>query len=144
MTQQPMTESELKEFLTALRDNCRNKKKTEWYDGLIEDIGVAFTEHVPDAGKTLEESKEPDEELVPVDFNKFQDTDAPQLHLSANDADNVKDATQMVFHKMADGTLFCEIYPHKDKENIYTYDLFTFDKEAKNILIKFLNNKNSY
>lgn len=57
MTQQPMTESELKEFLTTLRNNCGNKKKVEWYDGLIEDIGIAFTEHLPDAGETLEEAK---------------------------------------------------------------------------------------
>jgi endo-beta-N-acetylglucosaminidase D len=70
MTQQPMTESELKEFLTALRNNCGNKKKVEWYDGLIEDIEIAFTEHIPDAGKMIEEIKEPNKKEVQNHFFK--------------------------------------------------------------------------
>lgn len=57
MNNKSMTEAELIEFLTALSDSCGNKKKMEWYHGLIEDIGIAFTEHIPDVGKTLEEAK---------------------------------------------------------------------------------------
>lgn len=56
MNNKSMTEFELKEFLTALRDNCGNKRKTQWYNGLIEDIGIAFTEDIPDE-EMLEKAK---------------------------------------------------------------------------------------
>ena len=82
--------------------------------------------------------------LHPSEFNKIQPTNSPQLHLGANDGKTVKEATQMVFHKMNDGTLFCEVYPHESKEHIYTYDTFSFDEQAKNLLKEFLNNETTY
>jgi hypothetical protein len=81
--------------------------------------------------------------LPPSEFNKLQSTTEPQLHLAAN-GDTAKEATQMVFHKMNDGTLFCEVYPHESKKDIYSHDAFTFDESAKNILKEFLNNNTKY
>lgn len=82
--------------------------------------------------------------LPPNEFNKLQSTKEPQLHLGANDGATAKEATQMVLHKMNDGTLFCEVYPHESKKGIYSHDAFTFDESAKNILKEFLNDNTKY
>lgn len=59
MSNKSMTEPELKEFLTALKDSCGNKEKEQWYMGLIEDFEIAFTEdHIPDAGKMVKENND--------------------------------------------------------------------------------------
>lgn len=71
-------------------------------------------------------------------------TDSPNIHISANDSEDKNVATEMVFHKMADGTLFCEVYPHDDKRKYYDHDQFTFDAAAKQNLIDFLNSKTTY
>jgi hypothetical protein len=82
--------------------------------------------------------------LAPSKFNDLQSIKEPQLHLGANDGETAKEATQMVFHKMNDGTLFCEVYAHESKKDVYTYDAFTFDESAKNILKAFLNDDTKY
>lgn len=88
--------------------------------------------------------KDDKELLSPSDFNELQSTKEPQLHISANDGETENEATQMVFHKMADGTLFCEVYAHESKKEIYSHDQFTFDESAKNRLKEFLNNEKTY
>ena len=82
--------------------------------------------------------------LSPNEFNQLQSITEPQLHLSSNDGKTAKEATQMVFHKMNDGTLFFEVYAHENKKEVYTYDAFSFDESAKNVLKEFLNNDARY
>lgn len=74
-------------------------------------------------------------------LNKDELTDGPQIHLSATDGETKDTATQFVFHKMADGTLFIEIY---GRGLDWTQYQATIDDSARQKLTEFLNNKTTY
>lgn len=72
-------------------------------------------------------------------------TDCPQIHLSANDNSSEEIATQLVFHKMADGTLFCEWYFHSESAKFHGPQVqCTLSVVAKEKLLKFLNDPKTY
>lgn len=75
------------------------------------------------------------------EMNKDEVTDGPQIHLSAMDGSTKGTATQFVFHKMQDGTLFIEVYGRGLNWEQYQA---TIDEAAKEKLIEFLNNKTTY
>jgi len=79
-----------------------------------------------------------------VDMNKNEQTCFPQLHLSAKDGDDVDSATQIVFHKMANETVFIEWHTRKELNKLLLHDQANFDSDALNKLKEFLNNPKTY
>lgn len=77
-------------------------------------------------------------------MNENEKTNQPQIHLSANDGKDVQEATQLVLHKMSDGTLFVEWYTRTELNQFLLHDQATFDKTALLKLRAFLNNKKAY
>lgn len=80
------------------------------------------------------------EETTPVKIaNERESTEDPQIHLSANDGKMVSDATQIVFHKNEDGTLFIELFTKEEAQKYLSYYIFTLDDDARAKLREFLN-----
>lgn len=75
------------------------------------------------------------------DLNSGEETNAPQIHLSCTDGNSKDEATQFVFHKMADGELFIEVYGRGIDWKQYQA---TLNESGKKLLIDFLNNKTTY
>lgn len=76
--------------------------------------------------------------------NELEVTTAPQMHLSGTDGEMVSDATQVVFHKNKDGSLFIEVFMNKNLEKYISYFMFDFDETAKKKLTDFLNDSTTY
>mgnify|MGYP006921620941 CR=1 FL=1 len=78
-------------------------------------------------------------------LNELESTNNPQLHLRAIDAENDKEATKIVFHKMEDGSLFFELEPSKEFKDAGAWRIQTnFDKYALDKLKEFLKNELTY
>jgi hypothetical protein len=77
-------------------------------------------------------------------MNEKELTNQPQIHLSATDGKDVEEATQIVFHKMPDGTLFIEWYTRTELNQFLLHDQAIFDKTAFIKLIEFLNDETTY
>lgn len=71
------------------------------------------------------------------DANEMEPIDGGGLH--ANDGETVADATQMVTHKMEDGSLFIELFTKKECEKYLPYYTFTLDDAARRKLKEFLD-----
>lgn len=74
--------------------------------------------------------------------NELESSDTCSMHLSCPDGENVDEATQMVFHKLRDGRLLCELFPHNQLIKItgVGYIPFEFSDTARKKLIEFLLN----
>lgn len=80
------------------------------------------------------------EEATPVkEANEMEPIDGGGLHLSANDGETVAEATQIVTHKMEDGSLFIELFTKKECEKYLPYYTFSLDDAARRKLKEFLN-----
>lgn len=77
-------------------------------------------------------------------MNEKESTDQPQIHLSASDGKDVESATQIVLHKMKDGSLFVEWYTRTELNQFLLHDQATFDNTALVKLKEFLNNEMTY
>jgi len=77
-------------------------------------------------------------------MNEKESTDQPQIHLSATDGNDVDGATQIVFHKMNDGSLFVEWYTRTELNQFLLHDQATFDNTALLKLKEFINNAITY
>jgi len=73
-------------------------------------------------------------------------TDLPQIHLSAIDAKTKEEATEIVIHKMNDGSISIEWFPNEITQKALNCNqlMATFNKESKNKLIDFLNSEVTY
>lgn len=78
-------------------------------------------------------------------LNDNEPTNNPQLHLRAVDGEKDIEATKIVFHKMNDGSLFFEIEPCKDFQEIGAFRMqANFDKKAMDKLRAFIKNEKTY
>ena len=95
-------------------------------------------------GTTIKTNKTPFMSTEIEYKNNSQLLDDPQIHLSATDGSTVNEATELVFHKMGDGTLFIEWYTHENISHIIHNLQTNLSKEAKEKLIAFLQNEVTY
>lgn len=78
-------------------------------------------------------------------LNEKEPTDNPQIHLRSTDAENDKEATKIVFHKMEDGSLFFELEPNKLFADNGAWRIqANFDKYALDKLKEFFKNEITY
>jgi hypothetical protein len=84
--------------------------------------------------------------LKVMDLNTKERTDLPQIHLSATDGKTKEEATEIVIHKLADGSIFIEWFPSEIIQKALNCNQFmaTFSEEAKRKLIEFINSDVSY
>ena len=81
-----------------------------------------------------------------MDLNENEKTNLPQIHLSAIDGETKEEATEIVIHKMADGSISIEWFPSEIIQKALNCNQFmaTFNQEAKKKLIDFINSDVSY
>ena len=78
-------------------------------------------------------------------LNDKEPTINAQIHLRSTDAENDKEATKIVFHKMEDGSLFFELEPNKELKDAGAWRIqANFDKKALEKLKEFFKNKTTY
>lgn len=96
--------------------------------------------------KILESIEQIEQSSIVEEENKKQPIGHPQIHLGATDGKTVEDATQMVLHKMGDGTLFVEVYYNQefsDSYKMYNYQ-FTISSEAFKKMKQFVASSVNY
>lgn len=81
-----------------------------------------------------------------MDLNINEKTNLPQIHLSAIDGKTKEEATEIIIHKMADGSISIEWFPSGPIQKALNCNQFmaTFNQEAKNKLIDFINTDVTY
>jgi len=79
-------------------------------------------------------------------LNIVEKTNLPQIHLSATDGETKEESTEMVFHKMSNGTLFIEWYLRSDLQELLNCNQLqaNFDKDSKHKLNEFLGSDTTY
>lgn len=78
-------------------------------------------------------------------LNDKEPTTNPQIHLRSTDAENDKEATKVVFHKMEDGSLFFELEPNKEFKDAGAWGIqANFNKQALEKLKEFFKNDTTY
>lgn len=105
--------------------------------------------HYGDAAENLkkqQEEKEFQEAAESFSLNAQETTDTPQIHISGIDGKDVEEATQLVFHKMADGTLFVEWFTKNEHatNGMTPYLMVNIDEVGKKKLIDFFTNPTTY
>jgi len=81
-----------------------------------------------------------------MDLNIDEKTNLPQIHLSSTDGKTKEEATEIVFHKMNDGTLFVEWYLHTDLQKLLNCNHLqaNFSNSDKIKLVEFINSTITY
>jgi hypothetical protein len=84
--------------------------------------------------------------IIGKNLNVNEKTNLPQIHLSATDGKTKEEATEIVIHKLADGSIFIEWFPSEIIQKALNCNQFmaTFSEEAKCKLIEFINSDVSY
>ena len=78
-------------------------------------------------------------------LNNIEPTTNPQIHLRATDCEIDTEATKVIFHKMADGSLFFELEPNKKFKEAGAWRIqASFDKYALDKLKEFLKKEITY
>jgi len=81
-----------------------------------------------------------------MELNTNERTDLPQIHLSAIDGKTKEEATEIVIHKLADGSISIEWFPSEIIQKALNCNQFmaTFSREARDKLIEFMDSNVSY
>lgn len=96
--------------------------------------------------RAMEENKQFEKAKELFSLNATETADTPQIHISGMDGPDVEEATQLVFHKMADGTLFVEWFTKKEHaaKGMTSYLMVNIDSVGRQKLIDFFNNPTIY
>lgn len=96
--------------------------------------------------RAMEEEKQFQDAKKLLSLNINETTDSPQIHISGMDGPDVEEATQLVFHKQADGTLFVEWFTKDEhaKKGMTSYLMVNIDSVGKQKLIDFFTNPITY
>ena len=80
------------------------------------------------------------------DLNVDEKTNLPQIHLSSIDGETKEEATEIVIHKMADGSMFIEWYLRSDLQKLLNCNQLqaNFNITSKNKLVEFINSDVTY
>jgi hypothetical protein len=80
------------------------------------------------------------------DLNVDEKTNLPQIHLSSIDGKTKEEATEIVIHKMADGSMFVEWYLRSDLQKLLNCHQLqaNFDIASRNKLVEFITSDVTY
>jgi hypothetical protein len=79
-------------------------------------------------------------------LNINEKVNLPQIHLSSTDGETKEEATEIVIHKMTDGSMFIEWYLRADLQKLLNCNQLqaNFDSISKNKLVEFITSDVTY